>query len=234
VVGDEVIGAADVSGAPGGEKDEMCANEDIAKVGDSFLDGLLWCIAARGVLVCAAPARPHPRRARGNRRKPNLTIKSRSGETLKVRLADNARVFGVVKASAVDLKPNTYVGVTSVPAPDGSDKAIAVHIFPEDRRGTAEGRINWDLLPESKMTNGAVNLQVVQGLEGGIMTVTYKGQESKIALTSETKIVAFTGGDKSERKPGTQIIIFAATKSEDGTLQAPAINYGRDGLTPPM
>ena len=44
----------------------------------------------------------------------------------------------------------------------------------------------------------------------------------------------FTGGDKSELKPGTQIIIFAATKSEDGTFQAPAINYGRDGLTPPM
>jgi hypothetical protein len=36
--------------------------------------------------------------------------------------------------------------VTSVPAPDGSAKAIAVHIFPEDRRGTAEG---WDLLPRA-------------------------------------------------------------------------------------
>jgi hypothetical protein len=35
-------------------------------------------------------------------------------------------------------------------------------------------------------------------------------------------------------KPGTQIIIFAATRNEDGTLQAPAITYGRDGLTPPM
>jgi hypothetical protein len=82
------------------------------------------------------------------------------------------------------------------------------------------------------MTNGAVNLH--RGLQAGVMTVTYKGQESKIALTFETKIVAFTGGDKSELKPGTQIIIFAATKSEDGTLQAPAISYGRDGPTPPM
>src|SRR3954462_15961168 len=97
---------------------------------------------------------------------PNLTIKSRSGEMLKVRLADNARVSAFVKASAVDLQPKTSIGVTSVPAPDGSDKAVAVHIFPEDRRGTAEGRIKWDLLPESKMTNGAVNLQVVQGRFG--------------------------------------------------------------------
>lgn len=164
---------------------------------------------------------------------PNLTIKSRSGETLKVKLADNARVSALVKASAADLKPNTYIGVTSVPAPDGSDKAVAVHIFPEERRGTAEGRMNWDLLPDSKMTNGAVNLQV-QGVQGGVMTVTYKGQESKIALTPETSIVAYSGGDRSELKPGIKIMIFSATRGEDGTLQAAAITYGRDGLTPPM
>jgi hypothetical protein len=83
------------------------------------------------------------------------------------------------------------------------------------------------------MTNGAVNLQVA-GMQGGIMIVTYKGQEAKIALTPETMIVAFVAGDMSELKPGTQIIIFAATRNEDGTLQAPAISYGRDGLTPPM
>ncbi|MEA2856829.1 MAG: hypothetical protein QOH98_1150 [Methylobacteriaceae bacterium] len=164
---------------------------------------------------------------------PNLTVKSRNGDVVKVRLADNARASAIVKASVADLKPNTYIGVTSVPAPDGSDKAVAVHIFPEERRGTAEGRMAWDLLPDSKMTNGAVNLQV-EGVQGGLMTVTYKGQESKIVLMPETKIVAFTNGEKSELKPGTQIIIFAATRNEDGTLQAPAISYGRDGLTPPM
>ncbi|MEA2833884.1 MAG: hypothetical protein QOG66_2086 [Methylobacteriaceae bacterium] len=164
---------------------------------------------------------------------PNLMVKSRNGDVVKVRLADNARASAIVKASVADLKPNTYIGVTSVPAPDGSDKAIAVHIFPEERRGTAEGRMNWDLLPESKMTNGAVNLQV-QGVQGGIMTVTYKGQESKIALGPETAIVAFVAGERSELNPGTQIIIFAATRNEDGTLQAPAITYGRDGLKPPM
>ena len=193
-----------------------------------------------GLFLVAFPTlaqQPQPTRIRGAIEAidgPNLTIKSRDGETLKVRLADNARVSAIVEASAVDLKPNTYIGVTSVPAPDGSDKAVAVHIFPEERRGTAEGRINWDLLPDSKMTNGAVNLHVVQGVQGGVMTVTHKGQEFEIALTPETKIVAFTGGDKSDLKPGTRIIIFAATKSEDGTMQAPAISYGRNGLIPPM
>jgi hypothetical protein len=192
-----------------------------------------------GIVLLAFPSlaqQPQPVRIRGmieSIEGPNLTIKSRSGEVLKVRLSDNARASAIVKASVADLKPNTYIGVTSVPAPDGSDKAVAVHIFPEERRGTAEGRMNWDLLPESKMTNGAVNLQV-EGVQGGIMTVTYKGQESKIALAPETAVVAFVAGDKSELTPGTQIIIFAATRNEDGTLQAPAITYGRDGLRPPM
>ena len=39
--------------------------------------------------------------------------------------------------------------------------------------------------------------------------------------------------DKSELKPGAQIIIMAATKQPDGSFQAPAINVGR-GVTPPM
>jgi uncharacterized protein GlcG (DUF336 family) len=34
--GTEVIGAVGVSGAPGGEKDEVCANAGIAKVADSL------------------------------------------------------------------------------------------------------------------------------------------------------------------------------------------------------
>ncbi|MEA2859778.1 MAG: hypothetical protein QOC72_1817 [Methylobacteriaceae bacterium] len=201
------------------------------------LSALIAMLATGVVLAFASVAQqPQTVRLRGTIEAidgPTLTIKTRHGDVVKVRLADNARASAIVKASVADLKPNTYIGVTSVPAPDGSDKAIAVHIFPEERRGTAEGRMNWDLLPESKMTNGALNLQV-QGVEGGIMTVTYKGQESKIALAPETAIVAFVAGDRSELKPGTQIIIFAARRNEDGTLQAPAITYGRDGLKPPM
>jgi ribosomal protein S12 len=165
---------------------------------------------------------------------PNLTIRSRTGETVKVRLADNARVTSFVKANVTDLKPNTYVGVTSVPAAEGGEKAVSVHIFPEERRGTAEGRAAWDLLPDSKMTTGAVNVGQVEGVQGQVLTVTYKGQEATIRLTPETPIVAYTAGDKSELKPGVKIMIFSATRGEDGTLQAAAITYGRDGLTPPM
>jgi hypothetical protein len=46
-------------------------------------------------------------------------------------------------------------------------------------------------------------------------------------------IVTYVSGDRSDLKPGTKI--FAAVqKQSDGTLQAPRITYGKDGLTPPM
>ena len=45
-VGNEVIGAVGVSGAPGGEKDEACANAGIAKV--AAQPKLTWGRAARG------------------------------------------------------------------------------------------------------------------------------------------------------------------------------------------
>ena len=35
-------------------------------------------------------------------------------------------------------------------------------------------------------------------------------------------------------KPGAKLIIFGATKKDDGSLEAARINVGRDGVTPPM
>src|SRR5947209_14559225 len=164
---------------------------------------IAFLATALSLVAMPAPAQqqPQPVRIRGAIEAvdgSNLTIKSRTGETVKVRLAENARVTSFVRASVADLKPNTYVGVTSVPAPDGGEKAVAVHIFPEERRGTAEGRAAWDLLPDSKMTTGAVNLGQVEGVQGQVLTVTYKGQEAKIRLTPETPIVAYSAGDRGE------------------------------------
>jgi hypothetical protein len=174
---------------------------------------------------------------------PTLTIKSNSGEIQKVRIADNARVAAMVKASVDDLKPNVFVGVTGIPAADGGEKAYEVHIFPEERRGTGEGRNSWDRGPKSMMTNGAANIQPkplaadakvqIEGANNQTLTVTYKGQEAKIALTPETIIAAYApGGDKSELKPGTPVVVVAGKKGDE--LEASAVIYGRNGFMPPI
>ena len=162
-----------------------------------------------------------------------LTVKSREGADIKVRMTDNVVVIGIAKASLADIKPNSYIGVSGMPQADGSQKALAIHIFTEAQRGTGEGFRAWDLRPNSTMTNATV-AQTVAGTDGQNITVKYKDGEKKVVVGADTPIVSFVTGDKSELKPGAKIIIFGATKKDDGTLEANRVGVGIDGITPPM
>jgi hypothetical protein len=162
-----------------------------------------------------------------------LSVKSRDGSDMKVRVTDNVAVFGVAKTDLSEIRQGSYIGVTAMPEPDGIQKAVAVHIFPENQRGAAEGFRPWDQRPGSTMTNATV-AETVAGTDGQNILVKYKDGEKKVVVPQGTPIVTFVVGDKSELKPGARIIIFGATKKEDGTLEANRVNVGRDGITPPM
>jgi len=162
-----------------------------------------------------------------------LAIKTREGTDVKVRMTDNVAVFAVVKTSLSEIKDGSYIGVTGMPEPDGTQKAIAVHIFPENQRGAAEGFRPWDARANSTMTNATV-AQTVKGTDGQNITVKYKDGEKKVVVPPDTPIVTFIATDKSDVKPGAKLIIFGAAKKDDGTLEANRINVGRDGITPPM
>jgi hypothetical protein len=164
---------------------------------------------------------------------PVLTVKSREGAEMKVRVTDNVAVIGIAKSSLADIKPNSYIGVSAMPQEDGSQKALAIHIFPEAQRGTGEGFRAWDLRPNSTMTNATV-AETVAGTDGQNILVKYKDGEKKVVVGADTPIVAFVTGDKSELKPGAKVIIFGATKKDDGTLEANRVGVGIDGITPPM
>ena len=114
-----------------------------------------------------------------------LLIKTREGNEVSVTTPDNVRVMGFVKASIEDIKPNSYIGVTADPQPDGSQKAVAIHIFGEAQRGTGEGHRPWDLRPGSTMTNAAVETTVA-GVDGQVLTVKYKSGDK----TDEKKVIA--------------------------------------------
>ena len=159
-------------------------------------------------------------------------VKTRDGAELKVAVADNPEIAGVVKASLSDIKQGSFVGVTAMPQADGSQRALEVHIFPEAMRGTGEGHYPWDLRPQSTMTNANVE-QAVTGVDGQTLTLKYKDGEKKIFVPTSTPIVVYVQGDKSDLKPGAKVFI-AAIKQPDGTLQARAWRVGRDGVTPPM
>jgi hypothetical protein len=194
------------------------------------------CAAALTLAMFASAGAQDTMRVRGTIERvegPVYVIKTRDGAELKVALAEPGLVVALVKASMADIKPGLFVGSTGMPQPDGSQKAIEVHIFPEAMRGTGEGHYPWDLQADSTMTNANVE-ESVAGVDGQTLTLKYKTGEKKIVVTPQTVIITYMPGDKNELKPGTKIFIGAAKKQADGTLLTPRINYGKDGLTPPM
>jgi hypothetical protein len=159
-------------------------------------------------------------------------VKARDGAELKLTLADNAQIAGIIKASLADIKQGSFVGVTAMPQSDGGLSAVEVHIFPEAMRGTGEGHYPWDLQPQSTMTNANVE-QIVSAVDGRTLTLKYKDGEKKITVPANAPIVTYVPGDKNDIKPGAKVFIVAV-KQADGTLQGRAWRIGRDGLTPPM
>jgi hypothetical protein len=191
---------------------------------------------ATAIAVTTASAQqPQTQRVKGTIEKIDgntLLIKSPDGAPITLTLADNAIVVGVVKATVADIKEGSYIGSGALPQPDGTQKAVEVHIFAESQRGTGDGhRGNWDGAPNGTMTNGAVG-QAVSGVEGPVITVKYKDGEKKIIVGPNVPIVRYEVGEKSELKPGAAINVAAATKKPDGTFTTARINVGRGGVTP--
>jgi hypothetical protein len=164
---------------------------------------------------------------------PVFVIKNRDGAEIKLTVTDNPLFVAIVKATMADIKPGMFVGSTGMTQPDGTQKAIEVHIFPESMRGTGEGHYDWDLKPQTKMTNANVE-QTVAGVDGQMLSVKYKDGEKKLLVTPETAVVTYVAGDRNDLKPGIKVFVGAAKKQPDGTVQTPRITYGKDGLTPPM
>jgi outer membrane lipoprotein SlyB len=198
--------------------------------------GAFALLVAPPFAAAQAPA-PAPVRVRGTIEKvdgQNLTVKSRDGKTLTVKLADKARVTAMVKASLADIKVGDFIGVTGMPQPDGSQKAIGLHIFMNAQRGVVPARFTpWDRMPGSTMTNADVT-SAVAGVDGQVLTVKYTDGQKKVTVPPDTPVVRYVPGNANDVKPGAQIFIVAGKKMPDGTIEAPAISVGRDGVAPPM
>jgi hypothetical protein len=192
--------------------------------------------AAIALLFTTALFAQQPGRIRGQIEKTDgstLSLKTREGSMLDVKVADDARVAALVKASLADIKNDSFIGVAGMPRPDGSIEAFSVHIFLPTQRGVvADRHFNWDAKPGSTMTNAYVESSVTEK-DGQAIMVKFKEGEKKIIVTPTTAITAVAPANKDELKPGTQIIIMAADKQPDGSVLAKTLYVGRS-LTPAM
>jgi hypothetical protein len=196
------------------------------------------CTAALGVLPVTSATwaqQPPPVRLRGTIEAIDgnvLTVKPAGGAEAKVMLAEKAVIIAVVKATLAEIKEGTFLGSAAIPQADGTQKAVEVHIFPEEMRGIGEGHRPYPTVANGTMTNGTASGATVAGVEGSTITVKYTGGEKKIIVPPNAPIVRYEIGGKADLGPGAHFTVLAATKRPDGTFETNRINVGRDGAVP--
>jgi len=160
-----------------------------------------------------------------------LSVKSRDGKDLKIKLAPK---FGVRYAKALtlaDIKPGDFVGPASRKRADGSLEAISLQVFTPDRKGQVpEGHMPWDLEPGSLMTNAIIG-GIVQTSNGRELTLEYKGGSQKVSVPAGIPIFTALPGDRSMLVPGAYVVIGAQV-APDGTLSAAGGTVSKDGAKP--
>jgi hypothetical protein len=160
-----------------------------------------------------------------------VTIATREGTSVSVKLADNWAVMLVSSIAASEIKQGSFVGIAST-GTDADRTALEVLVFPEAARGTGEGHYPWDLKPQSMMTNATV-ATVAAASDGQTLKLDYKGGTQTIKVKPGTPIVTFQPGDHADAKVGAKVFTGAA-KGADGGLTATRLLVGKDGVTPPM
>lgn len=155
---------------------------------------------------------------------------TRSGEVIELALPAQPVVSEVYPVDLSQIQAGTFVGVGGLPLPDGSQRAIAVTVFPESARGLREGFRPFDLLPDATMTNATVTGEVAAP-EGRKLQLRYKDGEKTIVVPPGTPIVSFKPADRTLLVPGASVSVTA--QAVDGTPTALRIAAGRDGFAVP-
>jgi hypothetical protein len=159
-----------------------------------------------------------------------LTVSSANGD-VRVAIAAPLDVYSSVPATLSQVKDGSFVGVTSVAQPDGSQRATEIHIFPEKLRGTGEGSY---LMTQqggtasgsrSTMTNGTVATPrmtngTISGQPTGTLVVQYQNGTQTIAVPSDVSVTAIAP-TQTRLTPGSKVVVLA-TRQPDSTLKASA------------
>ena len=159
-----------------------------------------------------------------------LTVKDRSGEVLELVLPPKVTVSEVYPMALADIQPGSFIGTAAMPQADGTERAIAVTVFPESARGAGEGHRPFDMLPQSTMTNATV-ADVVASPKGRTLQLKYKDGERAIVVPLDAPVVSFKPGDASLLVVGASVSLTA--QLVDGKPTITRVNAGRNGFQLP-
>ena len=206
----------------------------------SLILGTVIALAVTATFAAEAPPPAPPMLVRGtivSMDAKSVTIKKDDGSTV-VGALGPATSYSAVEPRRLDqIKPTDFVGITSVPAPNGNLVAQEIHIIP--LKGLGEGSYPWDHHPSGSkpmmagsMTNGSVETVHSGTMAAGSMTnatvtgssnmqlqVSYHGSAMVngkcVGVAALAKEKPCTGLAMVDVTPTTAIVAIVPAKSTD-------------------
>ena len=164
-----------------------------------------------------------------------LVLKSDTG-VVTVTLTQPFHVYSRVPSDLSHVKESSFIGVTTVKQPDGSEWATEIHIFPEELRGMGEGsrmmapaasaspsRMTNGKVSASRMTNGTASQSRmsngnVSSTNGSSLVVQYAGGSQNVTVPPNTPVTELKLSSK-KLAVGDRVAV-PAKKGPDGSLTA--------------
>ena len=162
-----------------------------------------------------------------------LVLKSDTG-SVTVALAQPFHLYVRAPSDLSKVKESSFIGVTTVKQPDGSERATEIHVFPEELRGVGEGsrmmapdtsaaasRMTNGNVSASRMTNGAVSQSrmsngSVTSTSGSSLVVQYAGGSQNVTVPPNTPVTELKLASRTVAA-GDQVAVLAK-KAPDGLL----------------
>ena len=164
-----------------------------------------------------------------------LVLKSDTG-AITVTIAQPFHLYTRAPSDLSHVKESTFIGVTTVKQPDGSERATEIHVFPEELRGLGEGsrmmapqasaaasRMTNGNVSASRMTNGTASQSrmsngSVSSTSGSSFVVQYAGGSQNVTIPPNTPVTELKLSSKNVAV-GDQLAVMAK-KAQDGSLMA--------------
>src|ERR1700726_2431703 len=183
-----------------------------------------------GVLLSApAFAQAHIRGTLTDTKDGTIGVQTAKGETVSIKLANDAGLFRVMKADMSVVQTGKFVGITSFEV-DGKRVAREVHVFDESLRGLAEGHYPWDLEAKPNMMTNANISKIEEVGADRVVKVDYKGGEQTITIPTDATVVSFVKAPADQLAVGRKVFVVM---KKDGS-EAAAVVIGAEGVKPPM
>ncbi len=153
-----------------------------------------------------------------------------------VALTQPFHIYARVPSTLSQVKETSFIGVTTVKQPDGSERATEIHVFPEELRGVGEGsrmmapdttgtagRMTNGNVSAARMTNGTASPSrmsngSVSSTNGSTLVVQYAGGSQTVTVPPNTPVTEF------KIAPGAAVagdkLAILVRKSADGSLSA--------------